>query len=182
VKYRGAIFFFVGVAAALALGWIGFPRVIYARRVQPVNFSHKVHAETAGSKCEDCHTLRADGSFAGIPGLAQCAGCHAAPMGSTVAEKKFIDEYVTPKREIAWAVYSQQPINVYFSHAPHLKLANLKCEKCHGDEGHADGPRVYEQDRIGGYPRDVWRSMLMKDCIRCHHQNGLEHSCLDCHK
>jgi hypothetical protein len=24
--------------------------------------------------------------------------------------------------------------------------------------------------------------MRMDDCVACHRQNGLEHSCLDCHK
>jgi menaquinone reductase, multiheme cytochrome c subunit len=182
MKHRGTLLFLGAFAAALAFGWAGLPRVIYARRVQPVSFSHKVHAETAAAKCEDCHLLREDGSFSGLPGLAQCAGCHAAPMGSTAAEKQFIEQYVTPRREIEWAVYLRQPANVYFPHAAHLKLAGLKCETCHGDDGRRDIPRVYEQDRIGGYPRDVWRGMLMKNCIRCHREKGLEHSCLDCHK
>jgi hypothetical protein len=182
MNHRGTFLFLAGVAAALALGWAVFPKVIYARRPQPVSFSHKVHAETTGTKCDDCHALRDDGSFSGIPALARCAGCHAAPMGATVAEKQFIEQYVTPQREIEWAIYSRQPMNAHFPHAPHLKLAGLKCETCHGDQGRTDTPRVYEQDRIGGYPRDVWRGMLMDDCIRCHRKSGLEHSCLDCHK
>jgi hypothetical protein len=147
-----------------------------------VSFSHKVHTQTAGAKCEDCHTLRGDGSFSGIPTLAQCAGCHAAPMGTTAAEKQFIDGYVTPGREIEWSVSARQPVNVYFSHAPHIKLAGLACADCHGDAGKRDTPRIYEQDRIGGYSREVWRGMLMNDCIACHRRHGLEHSCLDCHK
>ena len=60
-------------------------------RPQPVDFSHKVHADKAGTKCEDCHAFRDDGTFAGIPTLDKCAGCHAAAMGTTAAEKNFID-------------------------------------------------------------------------------------------
>jgi len=106
------MFFAMGVLVALGTGWGAFSRIIYSRRPQPVDFSHRVHAETAGAKCEECHVLHEDGSFAGIPRLDQCAGCHAAPMGSTIAEKQFIDQYVTPHREVEWAVYSRQPENV----------------------------------------------------------------------
>ena len=127
-----------GVLAALGAGWAGFPYAIYQSRPQPVDFSHKVHAEKAGAKCEDCHAFRDDGTFAGIPTLDKCAGCHAAAMGTTAAEKNFIEQYVTPKREPEWASYARQPENVYFSHAAHVKLGNVKCEQCHGAQGAGD--------------------------------------------
>ena len=152
--------FFVvaGVLAGLGAGWAGFPRAIYTTRPQPVDFSHKVHADKAGTKCEDCHGFREDGSFAGIPTLEKCAGCHAAPMGTTAAEKHFIDNYVTPGREPRWLSYAGQPENVYFSHAAHMKRAQLKCVQCHGNEGWADHLRPLEQDRVSGYSGDIWCS------------------------
>ena len=191
---RGFIPFGAGAALALAAGWIGFPYAVYRVQPQPVDFSHQVHTEKAGAKCEDCHALRDDGSFAGVPTLDKCAGCHSAPMGTTKAEKNFIDRYVTPNREPAWASYARQPENVFFSHAAHVKLAGLKCEQCHGGEGTADHLRVYQQDRISGYSRDVLPvagqrrssdmgpSMSMDDCVACHRKRGLEHSCLACHQ
>jgi len=192
VRIRGYISFFAGTLAALGAGWIAFPRVIYSTRPQPVDFSHKVHAEKAGLKCEDCHAFRGDGTYAGIPALDKCAGCHAAPMGETVAEKNFIDHYVTPNREPEWASYARQPENVWFSHIAHVKLAKLACERCHGDQGASDKLRPYQEDRISGYSRDIWGGaaksrngapgMKMDDCVACHRRNGLEHSCLDCHK
>ena len=96
MKIRGKIVFLAGAVTALAAGWNGFPHIIYKSRPQPVDFSHKVHADKAGQKCEDCHAFRPDGTFAGIPTLDKCAGCHAAAMGTTVAEKNFIEQYVTP--------------------------------------------------------------------------------------
>ena len=187
MKIRGKILFLAGVLTALGAGWAGFPHAIYKTRPQPVDFSHKVHADKAGSKCEDCHALREDGSFAGIPSLAQCAGCHAAPMGTTVAEKNFIEQYVTPNREPQWLAYARQPENVRFSHATHLKLARLKCERCHGEQGMTENLRPYQEDRISGYSRDIWGAkgrpgMTMDDCVACHREQKLEHSCLDCHK
>jgi hypothetical protein len=179
VKLRGTILFLAGALAALGAGWLGFPRVLYRTRPQPVDFSHQAHAEKAGTKCDDCHSLRADGSFTGIPTLDKCAGCHAAPMGATTAEKQFIETYVTPQREPQWLAYARQPENVYFSHATHIKRANLKCERCHGNQGTATTPRVHREDPISGYSRDV---MPMDACVACHREQHRENSCLDCHK
>ena len=188
MRLRGIISFLAGVLVALAMGWIGFPYAIYQRRPQPVDFSHKVHADKAGARCEDCHAFRDDGTFAGIPTLDKCAGCHAAPVGTTIAEKNFIDQYVAPNREPQWADYARQPENVFFPHGVHVKRAGMACETCHGNTGSSDGLRPYQQDRISGYSREIWKvnaaphGMKMNDCVACHRNRGLEHSCLDCHK
>jgi hypothetical protein len=171
-----------GVLLALAAGWAAFPRAIYKTGLQPVNFSHRVHADKAGQKCDDCHSFRADGTFAGVPSLDKCAACHAAPMGNSADEKAFIERYVTPNHEPQWLVYARQPENVYFSHATHVKLAAMKCETCHGNIGASDSLRPYQEDRISGYSRDIWHGMKMDDCVDCHRRQGLAHSCLDCHK
>lgn len=184
---RGKVLFLAGLVVSMAAGWAGFPRAIYQRSEQPVEFSHKVHIDKAGQSCEDCHSFRADGSFTGIPTLDKCASCHAAAMGNTAAEKQFIDRYVTPQREPQWHSYAEQPENVWFPHAIHVKRAGMKCETCHGAQGASDKPRVFERDRFGGYPRTTVHGGLpeplgMTDCVSCHHAKGLEHSCLDCHK
>ena len=179
MKIRGKILFLAGVLAALGAGWAGFPHAIYSSRPQPVDFSHKVHAEKAGTKCEDCHAFRDDGTYAGIPALEKCAGCHAAPMGTTAAEKSFIEQYVTPGREPQWASYARQPENVYFSHATHVKLGRVKCERCHGAQGETDKLRPAVVDRISGYSRNT---QSMDECVACHRERKLEHSCMECHK
>ncbi|HEX3745745.1 MAG TPA: menaquinone reductase multiheme cytochrome c subunit QrcA [Bryobacteraceae bacterium] len=177
-----------GMAVALGAGWLASPRAIYRSRPEPVNFSHKIHTDKAGTKCEDCHSFRDDGTFAGVPTVDKCAGCHAAPMGTTAAEKSFIDNHVTPNREPQWASYARQPENVSFSHAAHVKRAGLACAVCHGNTGTSDGLRPYRIDRISGYSADIWRipntphGMKMTDCVNCHRQHGQENSCLDCHK
>ena len=167
MKLRGVILFLAGALAALGAGWLGFPRVIYKTSRQPVDFKHSLHAS---SKCEDCH-----GAVAALPTLDACAGCHAAPMGTTAAEKQFIDNYVTPKREPAWLVNARQPVNVYFPHGPHVQQAKLKCERCH-----AAKELAHQEDRISGYSRHL---LTMDDCIACHRERKTEErSCLDCHK
>jgi len=203
VRIRGKVVFVAGLVASLSAGWIGFPHLIYSSQPQPVEFSHQSHAEKAGMLCEDCHTLRADGTYTGVPALEECAGCHQYNLGPTEAEKSFIAQYVAAERDPEWAIYSRQPENVWFSHTPHVRLAEIECERCHGDHGTTEKSRVYQEDRISGYSRDIWGyttalvgqaqgtssegvltipSMKMDDCIDCHDEEGLDHSCLDCHK
>ncbi|HTS30069.1 MAG TPA: menaquinone reductase multiheme cytochrome c subunit QrcA [Bryobacteraceae bacterium] len=184
---KALIPFVAGAAIALSAGWAGFPHAIYKSRPQPVDFSHKVHADKAGTKCEDCHAFRGDGTFAGLPALDKCSACHAAAMGTTAEEKNFIDQYVTPGREPQWASYARQPENVYFSHITHVRRGLVKCEDCHGNIGSADHLSREEEDRISGYSRDIWGNdgrpaMTMDGCVDCHRKQKLEHSCLDCHK
>jgi menaquinone reductase, multiheme cytochrome c subunit len=192
---RASLFFGLGLLTALAAGWIAFPRALYERRPQPFAFRHRTHAAKSGTAaCNECHTLRDDGSFAGIPKVASCAGCHAEPMGSSRAEAELVAQYVKPGRETPWLVYSQQPANVRFSHAIHTRRAGLACKQCHGLQGESDEVRVYERNRISGYSRDIWgRSlsrwrrgphdgMKMSDCVVCHRARGVEAGCLGCHQ
>ncbi len=191
MKLRGLLTVLTGVAAALAVGWFVFPRVLYSTETQPVAFSHKVHTEKAGMKCDDCHSLDEAGVFHGVPKLEKCSGCHAAPMTQSAAEKALIDKYVTPNQEIPWRVYARQPDNVHFSHAAHKKL---KCELCHGGMGASTSLPEYQQNRITGYSRDIWGqsisrlgqnerpAMKMDDCLECHRERRVETSCISCHR
>jgi hypothetical protein len=193
---RPLITFAGGLLLALAAGWLALPRLLYARAEQPLRFSHKTHtSEKTGFKCEDCHSVREDGRFAGIPALESCAGCHSEPQGQSADEKRLVEEYVKPGREIPWRIYARQPDNVHFPHAVHVKRAAVACERCHGPHGTTDSLRPYEENRVSGYSRDIWgpslarfgnaswQGMKMTDCEACHVQHGRAHtSCLACHR
>jgi hypothetical protein len=178
---RALAFFSGGLALALAFGWLAFPRLLFARGEQPLRFSHQTHAsETTGLGCADCHPVGEDGRFAGIPRIDNCAGCHAEPQGESAEEKRLVEEYVAPGREIPWLVYSRQPENVRFPHAVHVKRAGLACERCHGAHGASDVLPVHETNRVTGYSRDLTK---MSDCESCHAQHFPERTaCLACHK
>jgi hypothetical protein len=192
---KGLLMFATGIAAALFLGWMVFPNVLYKTEAQPLRFSHAVHAgEQVGLACADCHAVSPDGRFHGIPAVAKCAECHASAIGETADEKILVDEYVTPGREIPWKVYSRQPDNAYFPHAVHVTLAQIPCADCHGPQGASDSNRVYQVNRISGYSRDIWgpnisgipshswEGMKMDRCVRCHEARGRRDGCIDCHK
>jgi hypothetical protein len=130
----------VGAIVALAFGWWIFPDMLYSKQAQPFFYSHSVHINDVGLDCADCHSFREDGSFTGLPTLANCADCHAEIMtevpgpGATAdhraryeAEKIFVEQYVSQSKEVPWLVHQYQPDNVFFSHAAHFN----KCYTCH---------------------------------------------------
>ena len=192
---RSSMTFGFGFLAALAVGWFAFPHALYMERAQPLEFRHKTHAEKSGvTQCNDCHALRENGEFAGIPKMEACAACHADRIGTTKPEATLVDSYIKKGQETPWLVYSRQPANVWFSHATHTRLAGLKCTECHGTYGETDQQRTYEVNRISGYSRDIWgpsisrlgraahEGMKMSDCEDCHRKRSIEVGCLGCHQ
>jgi len=192
---RSLLVFALGVAVALLAGWVAFPRVLYVQKRQPFEFRHKTHAEKSGvAECSECHAIRDDGAFAGLPAMEKCAGCHSERVGESKAEAALVDTYIKPGHETPWLVYAEQPANVWFSHAIHVRRANLNCAECHGSYGQSDQVKIYQVNRISGYSRDIWGhsmsrldrppgdGMKMSDCEDCHRRRHAEVGCLGCHK
>jgi len=180
------LFFILGLAASLVSGWMLSPKLLYSQKKQPVDFNHVLHVEAVEEGCESCHFFREDGSFSGIPKLAQCVECHEEVQGEDPNEVKFVEQYVLNGREVPWLVYSRQPDCVFFSHAAHVKKAEMECSTCHGHIGESEHSRVYEENRITGYSRDIWgknisglkehtwERMKMDDCAECHTTKNIE--------
>jgi hypothetical protein len=197
------LFFIIGLALSMVVGWALFPSLLYSKKNQPIEFNHKLHLEIVDNGCQSCHFFRPDGTFSGSPRLAQCTGCHAEMQGQSDSEKLFYNHYVTPGREVPWLVYARQPDCVFFSHAAHIHGAKLDCVTCHGPIGDSESLKAYEQNRITGYSRDIWGRnisglkqntwdrMKMDDCAECHarfnvvHDSGVQtgrDACFVCHK
>jgi len=197
------LFFIIGFAASMVLGWVIFPQLLYSEKQQPFNFNHAMHVEEVDDGCQSCHFFRDDGSFSGVPKLTQCIDCHEEPMGESEDEATFVEQYVLKEREVPWLVYSRQPDCVFFSHAAHVIGAEMDCAACHGHIGESTETRPYEYNRITGYSRDIWGNniagikknswdrMKMDDCAKCHKEAGLIHTssvqtgrdaCFVCHK
>jgi c(7)-type cytochrome triheme protein len=171
----GVIIFFVGFVLALIFGWVVFPNLLFSQKTQPLNFSHAAHQDSA---CDDCHFYREDGSYTGIPKLEKCAECHESPMGETEAERTLVEEYIQKEREIPWLVYSWQPDNVYFSHAPH-KAKEIKCVECHRDVSEEKQLPSFKKNRVTSYSM---ATMQMDVCEKCHVRMGAKNNCQSCHK
>jgi len=199
------LFFMIGFAASLILGWIIFPELLYSEKKQPFDFNHARHNELVENGCESCHFFREDGTYSGVPKLAQCIECHEEVQGDSPDEAVFVEQYVSRGVEVPWKIYARQPDCVFFSHAAHVKLAGMDCVTCHGHIGESTSLPVYEQNRITGYSRDIWGRhiennlflkrntwdrMKMDDCAECHiEETGRATSvqtekdgCFVCHK
>ena len=44
--------------------------------VQPINFSHRIHAGVNQMDCKYCHYGAANSAWANIPAVSMCMGCH----------------------------------------------------------------------------------------------------------
>jgi hypothetical protein len=196
------LFFIIGLVASLVLGWVIFPQLLYSKKEQPVDFNHALHNELVEDSCESCHFFREDGTYSGVPKLAQCIDCHEEVNGEDPEEEKFVTQYVAKGREVPWLVYARQPDCVFFSHIAHVKMGEMDCVTCHGHIGESESLKVYEANRITGYSRDIWGKniagikwnswdrMKMDDCSECHQRDNVNQGsvqtakggCFVCHK
>ncbi len=196
------MFFIFGLVASLLVGWIGYPDLLYGKKEQPFQFNHALHNLVVDNGCESCHYFREDGTYAGVPKLADCIMCHEDVVSEYPEEEVFVYEYVHKNKEVPWLVYSRQPDCVYFPHAAHVKKAEMDCVTCHGNIGTSTRLKTYEYNRITGYSRDIygknmlglktntWDRMKMDDCAECHIREGVKQSsvqtgkgpCFVCHK
>lgn len=188
------LFFILGLAASMVLGWVIFPKLLYSQKRQPIEFNHALHNELVDEGCESCHFFREDGTYSGVPTLAQCVDCHEEVNGEDPEEEKFVSQYVAKGREVPWLVYSRQPDCVFFSHAAHVKMANMDCVTCHGPIGESESLKVYQKNRISGYSRDIWGEniagikrnswdrMKMDDCAECHNRNNVNQGSVQTHR
>jgi len=196
------LFFIFGLLVSLIVGWVVFPKLLYSQKKQPFDFNHALHNEQVDEECESCHFFREDGSYSGVPTLAQCIDCHEEVQGESPDEQIFVEEYVAKEREVPWLIYSRQPDCVFFSHAAHLKPGKMECVTCHGHIGESESLKVYQANRISGYSRDIWGyniggfkrnswdRMKMDDCSECHQKENVNQGsvqtqkggCFVCHK
>lgn len=196
------LFFILGLVASLVLGWVIFPQLLYSKKTQPIDFNHALHNEMVEDGCESCHFFREDGTYSGAPKLAQCIECHEEVQGESEEEEKFVTQYVAKGREVPWLIYARQPDCVFFSHIAHVKMGEMDCVTCHGHIGESESLKVYEENRLTGYSRDIWGKniagikwnswdrMKMDDCSECHQKNNVNQAsvqtnkggCFVCHK
>jgi hypothetical protein len=174
-KRLGWLVFFAGFVLSMIAGWLVFPRLLYSEKTQPIQFRHAAHED---SQCEDCHRFLPDGSYSGIPGVENCRQCHEQPIGESEQERILVEQYIEPDKEIPWLVYTWQPDNVYFSHAPHVK-PDITCVRCHHDVTKEKELPPLRENRLTGYSKNT---MKMVECEDCHVARGASNACQVCHK
>jgi len=165
----GLALFAVVVAAGLALLY-NLPLDFRDRSpVQPLAFSHKVHAGDNGIHCLYCHRHASKSPVAGLPAVADCRACHLFIAPDAPEIRKLMGYW--DKKEpvsIPWIRVNSVPDHVYFPHMMHTR-AGLICATCHGE--------VAAMERI-----TRTASLKMGWCLNCHRQHKASIDCWTCHK
>jgi len=138
--------------------------------VQPIPFSHQVHAGVRQIPCQYCHEYARRSQTAGVPPVQRCMGCHMK-VGSdrpvlTAVTQAWSDGR-QPPGTIVWNRVYTLPDFVRFTHRPHI-LAGVACRECHGP--------VETMERVVPV-----HDINMGFCISCHTQRHVSKDCTICH-
>ncbi len=165
----------IGIFAIYEARQSGF-RENYAP-VQPINFSHKIHAGDNKIDCMYCHFASDKGRHAGIPPTGLCMNCHTKVMPDSLEIKK-IKTALTTGKNVEWVRVHNLPDFAYFNHSQHVRVGKVSCQTCHGE---VQGMTVLKQDKM----------MNMGWCIQCHrgneisppndHKSAAGGNCASCH-
>jgi hypothetical protein len=121
--------------------------------VQPVPFSHKVHAGQLGLDCRFCHNGVEKSWFANLPGASTCMNCHNQVMKDDPL-LQIVRDSATNNTPIAWVQVHKVPDYVYFNHSVHV-TRGISCVECHG--------RIDQMDEVQHV-----KSLSMSFCLDCH--------------
>ena len=156
--------------------------------VQPIHFSHKIHAGKAKNggnniDCKYCHSSARVSKTSGIPSLNVCMNCHKSISeytGETSAKysKEFYDgeiaklyaatgwddanqEYTGESQPVKWIRIHNLPDFAYFNHSQHVSVAGIECQTCHGP---VEEMEIVYQDA----------PLTMGWCINCHRDTNVK--------
>ncbi len=123
--------------------------------IQPIHYSHRIHAGSNGIDCKFCHSSARVSKTAGIPSLNVCMNCHKniSEVSDTTAtaehSKAFYDgeiqklysavgwdpatqSYTGKTKPVKWVRIHNLPDFAYFNHSQHVTVAGIECQTCHG--------------------------------------------------
>src|SRR5271156_1558664 len=98
--------------------------------VQPVPFSHKIHAGQMGLDCRYCHNMVEKTWVANIPAASTCMNCHSQVLKDD-PRLAIVRESATNNVPIPWVQVHKTPDYVYFNHSVHV-TRGISCVECHG--------------------------------------------------
>ncbi|WP_204344965.1 c-type cytochrome [Psychroserpens algicola] len=149
--------------------------------VQPIHFSHKIHAGDNGIDCKYCHSSARVSKHSGIPSLNICMNCHKSVYeynGETTDKynKAFYDaeiqklyaatgwdgqNYTGEPKPVKWVRIHNLPDFAYFNHSQHVEVAGVQCQTCHGP--------VEEMEVMYQHA-----PLTMGWCINCHRETNVK--------
>jgi mono/diheme cytochrome c family protein len=99
--------------------------------VQPIFFSHVIHAGSMQIACQYCHANARRSATAGIPSVERCMGCHKIVAAQGNPEVQKLQGYWDRQEPIPWVRVFKVPEFSDFTHKPHVQ-SGLQCQTCHG--------------------------------------------------
>jgi mono/diheme cytochrome c family protein len=152
--------------------------------IQPIHYSHRIHAGSNGINCKYCHSAARVSKNAGIPSLNICMNCHKniAEVSDTTAtaeySKAFYDgeiqklykavgwdkdnqKYTGKTEPVKWVRIHNLQSFVYFNHSQHVTTAGIECQTCHGPV------QTYEIQK-------QFAPLTMGWCINCHRKTEVK--------
>ena len=161
---------FLGLAAIaliVVLAACVDPREGYAP-VQPIAFSHQLHAGANQVPCQYCHVGPGQGPMSSVPSVNTCMNCHSQ-VATTQPEIQKIHAAWKSGTPIEWVKVYDLPDFVRFSHQPHINKG-FECAECHGDVAKMDVITTVNDFNMG------W-------CVDCHRapENQAPTDCVTCH-
>ena len=121
--------------------------------IQPVPYSHKLHAGELGIDCRYCHTGVEVSSVAMVPPTQTCMNCHAMIKADSPKLTALRDSW-NNKTPMEWVRIHKIPDYAYFDHSVHIH-AGVGCETCHGN--------IASMERVAQN-----KPLSMKWCLDCH--------------
>ncbi len=98
--------------------------------IQPINFSHKIHAGDNKINCTFCHSSADKSAVAGVPTATSCMNCHTQVLKDSPEVLK-IKAALDNNQPIEWLKVNDVPDHVVFNHSRHV-TAGVNCNTCHG--------------------------------------------------
>jgi hypothetical protein len=121
--------------------------------VQPVPYSHKLHAGDLGMDCRYCHTTVEKSPYAAVPPVETCMNCHTVVKYDSPNIAPVRHSYQTGE-PLAWVQVHRLPDFAFFDHSRHVNKG-VGCVECHG--------RVDQEERVR-----VMQPLSMGWCLDCH--------------
>jgi hypothetical protein len=121
--------------------------------VQPINYSHKLHAGDLQIDCQYCHVGVEKSRHAMVPAVATCMNCHTVARKDSPEIIK-LTQYYNDGIALPWKRIHKVPDHAYFNHSVHVNKG-IDCTACHGD--------VAQMEVVSQV-----NSFTMASCLDCH--------------
>lgn len=121
--------------------------------VQPLPFSHELHAGQLGMDCRYCHNTVEHAAFAAVPPTQTCMNCHTQVRPES-PNLRLVRESFESGLPIEWVKVHKNPDYAFFDHSAHI-ARGVGCVECHG---RVDRMEIVYQSS----------SLSMGWCLDCH--------------